>query len=78
MPPWNLWRRANGRYYACRHNRQRRQVDRHSLGTSDPDEAEIAFHRYVAQHDELRNADPGAITVATVIDPDPSVNGYRA
>ena len=38
------------------------------LGTSDPDEAEIAFHRYVAQHDELRAADPGAITVAAVIE----------
>ena len=55
-------------YYACRHDRRRRQVARHSLGTSDPEQAEILFHRYVAEHAELRDADPRGVTVAEVIE----------
>jgi integrase len=65
---WFLWRHPNGRYYACRHDRRRRQVERHALGTGDPEQAELAFHRYVAEHGEIRNADTGAVTLATVIE----------
>src|SRR5918994_352103 len=65
---WFLWRRSNGRYYACRHDQRRRQVERHALGTSDPERAEIAFHRYVAEHGEIRDADPGSLTVAQVVE----------
>jgi integrase len=68
MQRWFLWRRANGRYYACRHDQRRRQVERHALGTSDPERAEVVFHRFVAEHAELRDADPRRLTVATVIE----------
>jgi integrase len=65
---WFLWRRPNGRYYACRHDRRRRQVERHSLRTDDPERAEIAFHRFAVEHEELRDADPRAVTVAQIVE----------
>jgi integrase len=68
MSRWFLWRRANGRYYACRHDPRRRQVERHALGTRDPEQAELAFHRFVLEHAELRNVEPGALTVAMVVE----------
>jgi hypothetical protein len=66
MRRWFLWRRPNGRFYACRHDPRRRQVERHALRTDNPERAEILFHRYVAEHGELRDAQPGSVTVSQV------------
>jgi integrase len=68
MPRWFLWRRPNGRYYACRYDRRRHQVARHALGTDDPQQAEDLFHLFVVEHSELRAADPGRLTVSQVIE----------
>jgi integrase len=68
MQRWFLWRRPNGRYYACRHDPRRRQVERHALRTDDPERAEILFHRYVAEHAEHRDANPGSVTVAQLVE----------
>jgi integrase len=68
MQRWFLWRRPNGRYYACRHDQLRRQVERHALGTDDPEQADLRFHRFVVEHAELRHADPGSVTLAQVIE----------
>ena len=68
MRRWFLWRRDNGRYYACRHDQRRRQVERHALGTDDPDEAEALFHRFAVEREEVRDADPREVTVAQVVD----------
>jgi integrase len=65
---WFLWRRLNGRYYACRHDQRRRQVERHALGTDEPERAEILFHRFVAEHADVRDADPRQLTVAQVVE----------
>jgi hypothetical protein len=68
MPAWFLWRRPNGRYYACRHDQRRRQVERYALGTADPEQAELAFHRFVVERAELRDAAPEAVTVAQLVE----------
>jgi integrase len=68
MPAWFLWRRPNGRFYACRHDKRRHQVERHALGTSDPEQAELLFHRFVVERAELRDAAPEAVTVAQLVE----------
>jgi integrase len=65
---WYKRRRDNGYWYACRHNPARRQVDRRSLGTGDPEEAELAFHRFVLEHAELKDARADRVTVAAAIE----------
>jgi integrase len=65
---WFLWRRATGYFYACHHDRRRRQVARHSLGTKDPERAETLFHRFAVEHGELRDADPRGVTVAQIVE----------
>jgi integrase len=65
---WHKWRRSNGQWYVCRHDTTRRQVGRRSLGTSDPDEAEAAFHRFVVEHAELKDARADRMTLAAAVE----------
>lgn len=66
--PW-LERRDNGTFYAHWYNDQSRKVDRISLRTQDPDEAQARFADFLLNGREIRNARPkGEITVTRALD----------
>lgn len=66
--PW-LERRDHGTFYAHWYNDAARRVDRLSLRTTDPEEAQNRFAEFLLNGRDIRNARPrGEITVARALD----------
>ena len=61
-------RRNSDQWCACWHDTRTRQTVRRSLGTDDFRAAQIDLAAFVTRHGEIRNAEPGRMTVAQLLE----------